>query len=573
MDKSMNISDRNFHSRITGRYQKGKRNPYDFPLMIFFKNTGQLLSQKINLNVLLQLNITRNITTQHILESVEGIKSLLGWFRIERSIPKQQKVSSLASGLKDIPVFMSFAFEKINSALNRIIYPLFLNPEKSSFNFSLQTFNQIQQFDHIKKYENLPNGVEDISLADNSVSWDYKFVFHNESPVILPHVNLLLRNSKLANSLNYPEVLNDITKSTIKRYDAYFNNYIQIINHGLHPGFEPAILSHVNLLLNSISIQGDSLTSKEYFNFSKLDNKYHVILPHVNLLLRNSKLANSLNYQEVLNDITKPTLKKYDAYFNNYIQIINHGLLPGFQPAILSHVNLLLNSMSIHGDILTSKEYFNFSKLDKKYHVNLPHVNLLLNTISANNMQSQIQDSYFISGQRFDYSFPQADLMGQEFAGDKNIQLRNNRNQKINARNTADHYVLVYNFPAILQHMDTIQKNMPEMILSHSKSFPTSIKHNQGQTSVNLEPIITSDTTTENHDLHFKINRKIEEEIENVKRIAYEAKQTMIESVKNIQTSHEEEMNRKININQLSDQVYRLLDRKITIEKERRGYI
>jgi len=108
MDKSMNISDRNFHSRITGRYQKGKRNPYDFPLMIFFKNTGQLLSQKINLNVLLQFNITRNITTQHILESVEGIKSLLGWFRIERSIPKQQKVSSLAFRSKNIPLFFNY---------------------------------------------------------------------------------------------------------------------------------------------------------------------------------------------------------------------------------------------------------------------------------------------------------------------------------------------------------------------------------------------------------------------------------------------------------------------------------
>jgi hypothetical protein len=547
MDKSMNISDRNFHSRITGRYQKGKRNPYDFPLMIFFKNTGQLLSQKINLNVLLQFNITKNITTQHILESVEGIKSLLGWFRIERSIPKQNKVSSPASRSKDIP--------------------LFFNYEKSYFKSPLQTFNQIQQFDHIKKYENLPNVVEDISSADNSVSWDYKFVFHNESPVILQHVNLLLRNSKLANSLNYPEVLNDITKSTINKSHSYFNNYIQIINHGLLPGFQPVILPHVNLLLNSMSIQGDSLNSKEYFNFSKLDDKYHVILPHVNLLLRNSKLANSLNYHEVLNDITKPTLKKYDAYFNNYIQIINHGLYPEFEPAILSHVNLLLNSMSIHGDILTSKEYFNFSKLDKKYHVILPHVNLLLNTISANNMQSQIQDSYFISGQRFDYSFPQADLMGQEFAGDKNIHFTN-----VQLSN------LVYNFPAILQYMDTIQKNMPEMILSHSKSFPTSIKHNQEMDyqrtlSCIMPSIIKSDTTTENQDLHFKTNRKIEEEIENVKRIAYEAKQTMIESVKNIQTSHEEEMNRKININQLSDQVYRLLDRKITIEKERRGYI
>jgi len=525
MDKSINISDRDFHSRITGKYQKGKRNPYDFPLMIFFKNTGQLLTQKINLNILLQFNISKKITAQHILKGAEGIKSLLEWFRIERYVPKQNKVSSPASRLKDIPVFMSFAFEK------------------SSFKFSLETF-KLTLPDINLTNENILNRGEDISSADNSVSWDYKFVFYNESPVILQHANLVLRNSKFANYLNYSEVLNDITKSATNKSNAYFSNYIQIINHGLHPEFEPAILSHVNLLLNSMPIQGDSLTSKEYFNFSKLDKKYHVILPHVNLLL-----------------------KRYNADFNNYIQIINHGLHPEFEPAILSHVNLLLNSMSIQGDILTSKEYFNFSKLDKKYHVILPHVNLLLNTISANNMQSQIQDSYFISGQRFDYSFPQADLMVHEFKGDKEIHFTNVQRSN-----------LVYNFPAIVQQMDTIQKNMPEMILSHSKSFPTSIKHNQEMDyqrtlSCIMPSIIKSDTTTENQDLHFKTNRKIEEEIENVKRIAYETKQTVIESVKNIQTSHEEEMNRKININQLSDQVYRLLDRKITIEKERRGYI
>ena len=317
MDKSINISDLDFHSRITGKYQKGKKNPYDFPLMIFFKNHGQLLSQNINLNVLLQFNISKKITAQHILKSAEGIKSLLEWFRIERYVPKQQTFSS-ASRSTDIPIFMSFVFEKINSTLNRIIYPLFLNSEKSNFNsnsyvkFPLQTFKQIQQIDFIKKSghlkkeeilsdiklitnnkilnnnaiksntkitnntqipnENILNRREDISSSDNSVSWDYKFLFHNESPVILQHVDLLLRNSKLsnsklANSPNYPEIINNIAKSTQNKSNAYLSNYIQIINHELHPGFGTAILPHVNLILNNISMQGDSFDSNEYYQY------------------------------------------------------------------------------------------------------------------------------------------------------------------------------------------------------------------------------------------------------------------------------------------------------------------
>jgi len=527
MDKSIKISDRDFHGRIIGKYQKGKRNLYDFPLMIFFKNPGRLLSQKIKLNVLLQFNISKKITAQYILKSAEGIKSLLEWFRIERYLSKHQKVNSLASRSKDIPISMSLIFEKTNSALNRIIYPLFLNSEKSNINsnfnsyvkFPLKTFNQIQQIqqiDLIKKFghlqqkeilsdikllnnnkilnynkitnENILNKDEDISWVDNSVSWDYKFVFNNESPVILQHVNLLLKNSKLSNSklsnyLNYTEVLNDISKSNQNKSNAYLSNYIQIINPGLHNGFEPAILPHVNLLLNNISMQGDSFASNEYFKHSKSDKNYHVILPHVNLLLK---------------------------------------------------------------------------------------------TISANNIVSYTQEFSIghTSGDGSDHSFSQADLMVKESASDKDI----------------------------LQQMDIIHKNMPEMIVSLSNSFKTTIKHYpekdyhmalsfimpsiiktmykddiKGQTSVNLEHLIKSDTSTEasieNHDLQFKTNVKIEEEMENIKRIALEAKQTVIESVKNIQTSHEEEMNRKININQLSDQVYRLLDRKITIEKERRGII
>jgi hypothetical protein len=448
MDKSINISDRDFHGRIVGKYQKGKKNLYDFPLMIFYKNPGQLLSQKINLNVLLQFNISKKITSQYILKTSEGIKSLLEWFRIERYVPKKHKVNSLASRSKDIPVFISFVFEKINSALNRISYPLVLNSEKSNFNSnsyiksSFQTHNQITKI----STENILNKDYTILSVDNSVSWDYKFLFHNELPAILQN------------------------------------------------------------------------------------------------------------------------------------------------------------------------EYNKSSRSDRNYHVILPHVNLLLNTISANNIVSYTKEfsKEHPSEYGFDHSFPQADLMVKEFVMDKdnhfsnfqnlNDQIKINQVRKIHGRNTADQYVSIYDFPAVLQYMDTIQKNMPEMIFSHSKSFPTRIKHNKekeyrrtlsfklpsiirpvlkdeikGQTGVNLEHLIKPDRSTEasieNHNLQFKTNIKIEEEMENIKRIAQEAKQTVIESVKIIQTSHEEEMNRKINISQLSDQVYRLLDRKITIEKERRGII
>ncbi|KPQ42137.1 MAG: hypothetical protein MPEBLZ_03309 [Candidatus Methanoperedens nitroreducens] len=79
----------------------------------------------------------------------------------------------------------------------------------------------------------------------------------------------------------------------------------------------------------------------------------------------------------------------------------------------------------------------------------------------------------------------------------------------------------------------------------------------------NLEPVAKLDIPVNNSDLHFKTNTKIEHEIEEAKRIAREAKQTVIDRLSSVPTLHDEEIKRKIDIKQLSDQVYQLLDRKI----------
>ncbi|KPQ42140.1 MAG: hypothetical protein MPEBLZ_03312 [Candidatus Methanoperedens nitroreducens] len=80
--RGINLSDLDFHSMITGRYRKIKRNPYDFPLMIFFKNQGQSISNKISLNVLLQFSIKNNLKISQI--TGRGINNLFKWSGIEK---------------------------------------------------------------------------------------------------------------------------------------------------------------------------------------------------------------------------------------------------------------------------------------------------------------------------------------------------------------------------------------------------------------------------------------------------------------------------------------------------------
>jgi hypothetical protein len=87
--KTITVSDSDFYKRVIDKYQKGKRNPFRFPMMIFYKNAGRVLSQKISINILLQLYLPNwKIVRSLIINSVQNMERLFSWFRTEKIIPQ-----------------------------------------------------------------------------------------------------------------------------------------------------------------------------------------------------------------------------------------------------------------------------------------------------------------------------------------------------------------------------------------------------------------------------------------------------------------------------------------------------
>lgn len=89
MDKANNIalSDSHFYRRIIDKYQKGEINPLRFPVMIFFKNRGDILSH--NIDVLLQLYLPNwKIVRSLIIKSVQNMERLFSWLSTGKLIPE-----------------------------------------------------------------------------------------------------------------------------------------------------------------------------------------------------------------------------------------------------------------------------------------------------------------------------------------------------------------------------------------------------------------------------------------------------------------------------------------------------
>jgi hypothetical protein len=89
----------------------------------------------------------------------------------------------------------------------------------------------------------------------------------------------------------------------------------------------------------------------------------------------------------------------------------------------------------------------------------------------------------------------------------------------------------------------------------------------------NFAPLPKGHFLKETDSFYFRENRKIEQAIELVKKIAEEARETVTKKSVPGYSSGEKDIGRQIDINRISDQVYKMIDHKFKIEKERRGYL
>ncbi|NJD51982.1 MAG: hypothetical protein FIB07_03855 [Candidatus Methanoperedens sp.] len=559
----INLSDPDFHRMITGRYHKSKRNPYDFPLMIFFKNQGQSISNKINLNVLLQFNTKNNLKISQItgrgINNVFKLSGIGKYFRNILSSYNRTEISKCGINRKDFHNIVSKLIVN-NSFSGRDNIVQKINPR---FPGSYYQFHQ--GFFPESRYGSKPE-------FDYISTPQFKYV-------MLPHVNLLLKNMAMDSILYSKDFFGFSRHENVKKQLTNYGNnmdFSDLNNYIILGNKYQVTLPHVNLLLNSMTTVDSALYTKDFFGFSRSENVKKQLTNYGN----NMKVLNSDNYSTLEN--------KYQV--------------------ILPQVNLLLNNMTMVGGALNSQEFFKTSSGRQESYYSFPGIELADHELTGDD-NINLMHIHPVNIRHI--NVPHTNIQST-IIQPANIQYTNNQPANIRVTNKqvtnpVNHLLLKYHFSGIshtgiFSHLKSFLKSItcltvPGMVTMLQISPPGDFTKAGGFTKAgdftksgvsaksiiktnlplsakaNPEPVAKPGIPVNDSDLHFKTNKNIKYEIEEIKRIALEAKQTVTDRLNSVHTLHDEEIKRKIDIKQLSDQVYQLLDRKITIEKERRGYI
>ena len=122
--KIITLSDTCFHQRVFLKYRKGKRNPFWLPLMIFYKNRGSVLFQRINTEILLRFNHHDRRSSSVIVKGVQDMRRLISWFRDENPLPKSRLKPFLLKSIRS----MNKILPRIQQETASGLFPIPHNP-------------------------------------------------------------------------------------------------------------------------------------------------------------------------------------------------------------------------------------------------------------------------------------------------------------------------------------------------------------------------------------------------------------------------------------------------------------
>lgn len=235
--KTITVSDSDFYKKVIDKYQKRKRNPFRFPMMIFYKRAGRVLSQKINIDILLQLYLhNRNIFSSLVVKSVQNMERLISWFRTEKLIPQFIAKPALLRSLYSLNKIFRLIRHETASGLLRVAQVAVnslsfvrARPETPGgygrvSKSETSSFSQGQGNQEIVRRLTLGTShKQSRRLMRRLRGWkenirEYPPGLEHKSPAILPQVNSLLNNRSDKTFQN----LTTVNKPLIKHYHYNF---------------------------------------------------------------------------------------------------------------------------------------------------------------------------------------------------------------------------------------------------------------------------------------------------------------------------------------------------------------
>ena len=238
------LSDSDFSQKIMRKYQKGKLNFLNFPLMVFSKNAGQALPLDFKINILMQLNFHNQRIISHVINKnnkwmknwVTGIEKIFSEFKyrpiILKTIRNTRKSinfqhEAISGFARSIHEFMPGQFKKSILFFNNLnrIYSLESNDaisRKSANSFS--SSNQIIRH-FIKNY----NEKEILSYHYINKYIERYSGFVDQSSYTAMYRNLVMNNKKLQNPAFYQQNI-AVSSEVLNNQNLSFINYIHNIN-------------------------------------------------------------------------------------------------------------------------------------------------------------------------------------------------------------------------------------------------------------------------------------------------------------------------------------------------------
>jgi hypothetical protein len=238
------LSDSDFSQKILRKYQKGKWNFLNFPLMIFSKNTGYALPMDFKINILMQLNFHNQRIISHVIN--ENNKWMNNWVTgIDNFLSELIYRPIILKNIRNTRKSINFQYETI-SGFARSIYEFLPGQFKKSilfFNnlnriYSLESTNAISR----KSTNNFSSSNQILRYfiknhnEKKTLSYHYinKYIerysgFVDKSSYKAMYSNLLLNNKTLKNPALYQQNF-AISSEVLDNQNLSFSNYIHNIN-------------------------------------------------------------------------------------------------------------------------------------------------------------------------------------------------------------------------------------------------------------------------------------------------------------------------------------------------------
>ncbi len=539
-------SDLFFHQKILNKYRKNKKNYIKFPMMIFLKNLGYFLTKKINLDFLFKLSFH----SHSMFASIGSEINLIRNFREAYKNISMQYKTSLQDPASNIEVnsFMksvNFKLEKVALAFDKILQILFSFNYVKVNNQPQNYFNQFQTASILARGfindTERKSGINADPMKENRIP--FHLSFKQGSPAFHSYYFLRFKPQNSSSITYYIPASRNILLTKEEYYPFKNKDISHIISFQIKGVTEGKIFNNFSSQKDKIFRSFEFKSKDILFKDSLL--KANTILLHSTFYQPDRYYPQRLHYTYILQGV-KPLVRK--TVLNEF-----HSSFDPKSREIISNFNSFQINNTFRNNILSHRVYgFSFiGGSQKQDFLNRSNISQFIsaqthkisfNIISSKAPTSSSYQTIFTNHSMFELKSPVIFL--------KNNSLTNNRTLRYKGENLLNEAVQtssIYNKPV-----------KPDF--------------SNGSEAIGFKEIRQNNIFKDHDNFFFKNNQKIEQKIEQVKRIAEEVKNTVTQKSISSQAS-ENAVDRQIDINRISDQVYQMIDQRIKIEKERRGYL